>query len=473
MFSDEAIGSVQAMLLTFTNVKGSVMTDATKTVLDMSQALGQDTKSSAIQLGKALNDPIVGITALQRVGVTFNASQKDTIAGLVNTGKTAEAQRVILAELQKEFGGSAEAAGTTFAGQLEILKNQLDNVKETIGGVIMQALQPLIASSLKFVEAVDWTAVIAKVTDSLSRAKDMIILFTKPIVDFLVKHKDPILKFLKDFGVALLIVVPTLAIGAAAVALFTNPLFLITLAVTAVIFAFNALKPQITAVGNAMANVGRTIMNVFNAVVSGVMWLKDNWIQAIGYMIGFFATLPIRLPILMVEAVIGIARAIGSINWGAVWNVITGAFIGAMNGIKNAFMDAYNFLKNLNWGSVLAGIGRGVGNAIIDLIQGAINGALSAIPGHPTVHLPHFAGGVQNFKGGMAVVGEQGPEAVFLPKGSSVATATQTAAMGNRTSVNIGTIVLGTPAAARTFFDQLDQDTMNIGKGLTPSRGLA
>ena len=36
------------------------------------------------------------------------------------------------------------------------------------------------------------------------------------------------------------------------------------------------------------------------------------------------------------------------------------------------------------------------------------------------MHIPGFASGVQNFSGGMAVVGENGPELVNLPAGSSV-----------------------------------------------------
>jgi hypothetical protein len=37
-----------------------------------------------------------------------------------------------------------------------------------------------------------------------------------------------------------------------------------------------------------------------------------------------------------------------------------------------------------------------------------------------TVKLPQFASGVQNFTGGLALVGERGPEVVSLPKGSDV-----------------------------------------------------
>lgn len=143
LFSDDTIQSAENMLLTFTNIGKDVFPQATKTVLDMSQALGQDTKSSAIQLGKALNDPITGITALQRVGVTFTDSQKNLIKSLVDSGNVAGAQKIILQELQREFGNSAEAAGKTFPGQLQILSQSFDDIKQKIGDAVLPILQNL------------------------------------------------------------------------------------------------------------------------------------------------------------------------------------------------------------------------------------------------------------------------------------------------------------------------------------------
>lgn len=136
-FSDEAILSGENMLLTFTNIGQDIFPDATAVMLDMSQALGQDMKSSAVQLGKALNDPIQGVTALQRVGVSFTDEQKAMIESMVAAGDVMGAQKFILQELQTEFGGSAEAAGKTFAGQLDILKNRLSNVAEGIGSRLL------------------------------------------------------------------------------------------------------------------------------------------------------------------------------------------------------------------------------------------------------------------------------------------------------------------------------------------------
>src|SRR5260221_10246036 len=143
-FSDDTVQSASNMLLTFTNIGKNVFPQATKTVLDMSQALGQDTKNSAIQLGKALNDPLTGITALQRVGVTFTQGQKDSIKAMMQHGDVASAQGVILKELQKEFGGSAEAAGKTFPGQLKILGQNFDDLKQNIGDAVVPILSKLV-----------------------------------------------------------------------------------------------------------------------------------------------------------------------------------------------------------------------------------------------------------------------------------------------------------------------------------------
>jgi hypothetical protein len=150
-FSDEMIMGAESMLLTFTNIGSEVFPSATEAVLNMSQALGQDLKSSSVQLGKALNNPIDGVTALSRVGVQFTDVQKDMIANMVNSGNTMGAQKLILAELATEFGGSAVAAGQTFSGQMEILKNNFDDLKESIGGAILTAINPFLQKITGFI----------------------------------------------------------------------------------------------------------------------------------------------------------------------------------------------------------------------------------------------------------------------------------------------------------------------------------
>lgn len=132
-FGDDAIISAQSLLLTFKQLGGEVLPRTTQAVLDMSTKMGTDLKSSAIQLGKALNDPITGLSALSRVGVTFSESQKDVIKGLVESGKLAEAQALILDELESEFGGAAKAARDTLGGALQAVSNNFGDLLEVSG----------------------------------------------------------------------------------------------------------------------------------------------------------------------------------------------------------------------------------------------------------------------------------------------------------------------------------------------------
>lgn len=145
-FGDEAIKKTQAMLLTFTQIKGDVFEETTLAVLDMSVRLDQDLKSSVIQVGKALNDPVLGITALGRVGIQFTDDTKKLIKTLVEEGNVLEAQKIILKELTTEFGGSAVAAAKTLGGQLQQLNNQWQDLKEVVG----IALGPILKSIVEF-----------------------------------------------------------------------------------------------------------------------------------------------------------------------------------------------------------------------------------------------------------------------------------------------------------------------------------
>lgn len=138
-FEDDAIVDGENLLLTFTGIGKNVFPMATEAMLNMSTAMGQDVKSSAIQLGKALNEPVTGAAALRRVGVQLTDQQEAQIKSLVKLGKTEEAQKIILNELSTEFGGAAKAAGATFSGKLTILQNRFTAIQEQIGGALLPA----------------------------------------------------------------------------------------------------------------------------------------------------------------------------------------------------------------------------------------------------------------------------------------------------------------------------------------------
>ena len=144
-FGDEAIIESQALLLTFTKIGKDVFPKATEAILNLSQATGQDLKSSTIQLGKALNDPVAGIGALSRVGIQLSDDQKKQIKTFTELNNVAGAQQVILKELKTQFGGAARAA-TQGTGAFKQLGNELGDVGEELG----KGLVPIIKEFLPF-----------------------------------------------------------------------------------------------------------------------------------------------------------------------------------------------------------------------------------------------------------------------------------------------------------------------------------
>lgn len=146
---DEVIKTGAAKLLTFRNVKdevgtgNDVFTRATKAGLDLAQVGFGTPETAALMLGKALNDPIKGMAALGRAGVTFSSDQKAAIKSLVDTGDLLGAQKVILGEVEHQVGGAAEAFGKTLPGQMQIAQESLKNTEATLVGGAAPAMQLL------------------------------------------------------------------------------------------------------------------------------------------------------------------------------------------------------------------------------------------------------------------------------------------------------------------------------------------
>lgn len=107
---DDILKSVTANLLTFGNVAGDAFDRAQQAALNLSTRMGTDLQSSTLMIGKALNDPAAGVAKLTRVGIQFTEQQKAQIKAMAAAGNAAGAQAVMLSELERQFGGAAEAA---------------------------------------------------------------------------------------------------------------------------------------------------------------------------------------------------------------------------------------------------------------------------------------------------------------------------------------------------------------------------
>lgn len=325
-YGDEAINSAQSLLLTFTNIKGPVFQQATQTILDMSTALGQDLKSSSIQVGKALNDPILGVSALRKVGVSFTKDQEDVIKKLVETGHTVEAQTLILKELNTEFGGSAAAAADTFAGRMQQVKNQVGDLFEAIG-----------------------YALIPKIQELLEKIQPVIQM----MIEWATAHPQ--------------LIAGLLAAGLAVSALVAGVGFL-GLVLPAVITGFGFLAIAIGAISFPMVLLTAAII----AIVALVVWWVKNWSENVesmkelwggfkDYFIGvwdsiktYFSEVWVGIKIIFGEAIDWMLAKIQPIL-NAIERVKSG-FSSAVGGASNVFSSVGNFLTGrASGGPVTAG----------------------------------------------------------------------------------------------------------------------
>lgn len=204
---DEAtIGSAEGFrdaanqLLTFK----SVGKDSFETTLLLAQDLADSgfgsVETNAVQLGKALEYPVKGLTALSRSGVTFTDQQKELIKSLVETGRQAEAQGVILEAVSGQVGGVAEAAGKGLAGALDLVSKRFTDVREKIGGAIIPVLTDLNTRFANFIQRLSDSGAITRFSEllasALKNAGDAFLSFVEKI-DF-----DALINSLRGFAEA-------------------------------------------------------------------------------------------------------------------------------------------------------------------------------------------------------------------------------------------------------------------------------
>ncbi len=145
LFGDEDIlQNATAQLLTFTNIVGEQFEKTQIAATNLAQkSFRGDLKSASIALGKALNDPVANLGALGRAGIQFSDEQEALIKSLIETNRLADAQNIILQELETQFGGAAEAAAKAGLGPFQQLQNELSDVSEEFGKLIVENIEPL------------------------------------------------------------------------------------------------------------------------------------------------------------------------------------------------------------------------------------------------------------------------------------------------------------------------------------------
>jgi hypothetical protein len=455
---DEAIQSGANLLLTFKNVaneagRGNKVFDrATKAAVDLSAAGFGSMESASKQLGKALNDPVKGITALTRSGVTFTEQQKAKIESLVEEGKTLKAQKIILREVESQVKGSAEAQATA----LDKAKVAFGNLAEAVGGVLVPMVDKAATFLAEFInqmiEGRNVGGALVSTFKDIGGAAGTLIGWVKGLVGWFKQHETVTMALGAALGVVLTAFVgfkilaavqaAIIAVRAAMIGLnaafLANPVVLVVAGIAAlaaglviayresetfrniVNAVFDALKTGVSAVVDFVTNLedvpakakaaGAAILNAIvegikglpAALVDAAKWLFDTWVTAVKTWIGSYITVGTWL----LNRVIDGVKALG----GVVASAAKWLFEQLKTGVQG-YLNAYKNVGSWVLGRIVDGIkviasGLGtVGGWLKDTLRAVIEGAAAGFTNIGGWVLGRIVDGIKVIGSGLGTVG--------------------------------------------------------------------
>lgn len=178
------INQAQTTLLAFTGIVGEEFPRALQAAIDMASRTGMSVVSASETIGRALDIPSKGLAALSKQGFRFSEDQKKLAEYLESTGRTAEAQAIILEALEESYGGAAQAARDTLGGALTALSNGFTDLLTGESGVedATRAINSLTdtLSDPRIKEA--FSVIVAGVfgvTEAVAKALPYVVDFTK------------------------------------------------------------------------------------------------------------------------------------------------------------------------------------------------------------------------------------------------------------------------------------------------------
>lgn len=250
---DQILRGVTANLLTFGNISGEAFDRAQQAAVDLATRLQMDLQPATLLVGKALNDPIKGLSALSRAGIQFTEDQRALIKSMVEAGDTAGAQAIMLSELERQFGGSGQAARDA-ANPMERIRLSFAAMAGDIGTVLLPIADRLAS----------WFAGMAQAFGNLSPQMQQVVV----VVAALAAALGPVLVVVGAVVSAVGALLPVFAaVGA--------PILAVVAAVAAVAVAFYVFRDQLIPVVEAFAtaireNVGPRLAPIWEALKGAV-----------------------------------------------------------------------------------------------------------------------------------------------------------------------------------------------------------
>ncbi len=340
---DEEILAVQAKLATFKSVSDAVarttgiMDRATQAAFDMASTGFGEASGNAVQLGKALQDPIRGIVALRKSGITFSEAERLKIKTLVESNQKLKAQELIMKAVEKQVGGVAKATAT----EASKMKVSWSEVVETVGKVLLPAVNSVMKDIQKHL----------------------------PAIQAWVENNKSLIKVVAGVGVGLLALGTTLKIvtmGVSTVMSVVNGL--------SVVFNFLAANPIVLIIAGIAAAIF-LIVKYWDPIVK---WIKSVWQSIKDFFVNLWAGIKN-----MFWKVVSWVKEWGILFIGPVgfiikfWPQIVAFFKGLWEKVKNVFSSFWEWMKGL--GPRFYNAGANIVKSIWNGIKAFVNSPVEAI----------------------------------------------------------------------------------------------
>ena len=180
--SNTAFMELSSGLLSFHKIDRSVFPQVVMAIADTVEgmrALGKPMSlgEAGIRFGRAFNNPARGLETLTEAGVEFTDQQREQIKWLTRTGQVRKAQYMLLAEIDKEFGGSAHAATETLFGKLRMAGNVMADFGRGVGTPLTEALKEDLTKFIEHMSSPDAAATAEKIGEAVTKVYKQLSAF--------------------------------------------------------------------------------------------------------------------------------------------------------------------------------------------------------------------------------------------------------------------------------------------------------
>lgn len=398
----DVIKATQAKLLTFKELAltadsaGGAFDRATQAAVDLAAAGFGQAESNAVQLGKALNDPIKGITALTRSGITFTAAEKEKIKTLTESGQVLEAQNMILEAIETQVGGTAEAT----ARASERIKLAFNAVKDGVGEALLPAFEELSKAIVPIAQEVapELNKAFVGLAPVFSTIAELIPLLVRAVLP-IIPIFTSLVKLIADLAVQVFPILIAVLEAAMSVLSAILPILgkfledLIEPLIPAVMTLVEAFMPLIEALLPVLVELLESILPVFTELLLDVVLpLAPAIIELVQALLPLIETILPPLTELLTTLVIPALKLAGAVMVAVVdtgINVFQSALetlITFLTPFAQAFKDVWSGIAKFIKDTInnILGFIQGFTNGIIDGINTAIraiNSIKLTIPG--------------------------------------------------------------------------------------------